>query len=92
LDETTKKTRNDNYRARYPEIRGLRYITSTRKYCGRDYASAGCIARLAAYKLVKGTKQKPAPFCRGKVVDDFFTTIDEIVDDLVDEALMDQSQ
>ena len=74
LDERRRRKKNDSYRSRYPEVRGLRYKPSMRKYCGRDYDSAKCIARLAAYKLIFGTKQKPAPFCRGKIED---KTIDE---------------
>ena len=74
LDETggreeekeKEKERKKKYESRYPEIRGLRYLPSTRTYFGRDSSSAGCIARLAAYRLMFGTKRKPAPFCRGK--------------------------
>jgi hypothetical protein len=60
-DETKKK-----YKTRYPEIRGLRYLPSTRTYFGRDPSAAGCIARLAAYRFKYGAKKKPAPFCRGR--------------------------
>ena len=63
-DGTAKEEKN--YRQRYPEIRGLRYLPSTRTYFGRDPSAAGCIARLAAYRLKYGTKKKPAPFCRRK--------------------------
>ena len=52
-------------RSRYPEVRGLRYLPSSRTYLARDPSAAGCIARLATYRLLFGTRRKPAPFCRG---------------------------
>ena len=66
-----------NYQLWYPEVRGLRYKPSTGKYCGRDYESAGCIARLAAYKFLNGPRKKPAPFCRKIEVDNDDDDVDE---------------
>jgi hypothetical protein len=81
LDEWSGTRRKKaNYQSWYPEVRGLRYKPSTGKYVGRDYESAGCIARLAAYKFLKGSRQKPAPFCRKNDVDNDDDDVDgEIV-------------
>ena len=68
IDETSPTEEGGDtkkkYKTRYPEIRGLRYLPSTRTYFGRDPSAAGCIARLAAYRFKYGAKKKPAPFCR----------------------------
>ena len=63
VDEVEKKKKKD-YRQRYPEVRGLRYLPSKRIYVGRDYEAAQTIARLSAYRQLKGVGKVPAPFCR----------------------------
>jgi hypothetical protein len=82
IDEVAPTEQGDdtkkNYEKRYPEIRGLRYLPSTRTYFGRDPSAAGCIARLAAYRFKYGAKKKPAPFCRGKKAADVVDVVDVV--------------
>ena len=61
-EEPSKETQG--YRQRYPEVRGLRYLPSKRIYVGRDFAAAKTIARLSAYRQIKGVAKIPAPFCK----------------------------
>jgi hypothetical protein len=68
IDETDRAAEGEaekpkNYQSRYPELRSLRYLPSTRTYFGRDDSAAKCIARLAAYRFINGAKKKPSPFC-----------------------------
>ena len=82
-EEMPRDKKEEDYRRRYPEVRGLRYLPSTRTYFGRDASSAGCIARLAAYKLKNGAKTKPAPFCRSRKADESNETGGEEVQPIV---------
>jgi hypothetical protein len=48
--------------ARYPEVRGLRFVPETRMYLDRDKSSALAIGRLRCMELLG--RARPAPFCR----------------------------
>lgn len=47
---------------RYPEVRGLRFLTETRTYLNRDLHAARTIGRLRTAELMG--RARPTPFCR----------------------------